>query len=92
MQVDGTRGAHVITETSLLLWEACRRQPDPAAIERSAGVENNSGVRRGEGVDGLIANAEGLVRLGVTLLPVGCTGPDYDLSAAEALCKWRDSR
>ena len=45
-----------------------------------------------EGVDGLIANAEGLAALGVTLLTVGSTGPDYDLSAAEALCKWRDSR
>jgi hypothetical protein len=55
-------------------------------------VENNSGVRRGEGVDGLIANAEGLAALGVTLLTLGCTGPDYDLTAAEALCKWRDSR
>ncbi len=65
---------------------------DPATIERSAGVENNSGVRRGEGIDGLIANAEGLAALGVTLLTVGCNGPDYDLTAAEALCKWRDSR
>ena len=37
---------------------------DPATIERSAGVENNSGVRRGEGIDGLIANAEGLARAG----------------------------
>ena len=34
----------------------------------------------------LIANAETLVGLGVTLLTVGCDGPDYDLSAAEALC------
>jgi hypothetical protein len=35
VQVDGTRGANVITETSLLLWEACRRQPDPVAIRRA---------------------------------------------------------
>jgi hypothetical protein len=55
-------------------------------------VENNSGVRRGEGVEGLIANAEGLTALGVTLLTVGVNGPDYDLTAAEALCKWRDGR
>lgn len=61
---------------------------DPSTIERSAGVENNSG----EGRDGLIANAEGLAALGVTLLTVGVNGPDYDLTAAEALCKWRDSR
>jgi probable F420-dependent oxidoreductase len=65
---------------------------DPATIERSAGVEDNSGVRRGEGTDGLIANAEGLAALGVTLLTVGCNGPDYDLTAAEALCRWRDKR
>ena len=65
---------------------------NPATIERSAGVEDNSGVRRGEGIDGLIANAEGLEALGVTLLTVGCNGPDYDLSAAEALCRWRDKR
>ncbi len=64
---------------------------DPSTIERSAGVENSSGVRRGEGVDGLIANAEGLAALGVTLLTVGVNGPEYDLTAAEALCKWRDS-
>jgi probable F420-dependent oxidoreductase len=65
---------------------------DPATIERSAGVENFGGVRRGEGVEGLIANAEGLAALGVTLLTVGVNGPDYDLTAAEALCKWRDGR
>jgi probable F420-dependent oxidoreductase len=65
---------------------------DPTTIERSAGVEDNSGVRRGEGIDGLIANAEGLTALGVTLLTIGCNGPDYDLTAAEALCRWRDRR
>jgi hypothetical protein len=55
-------------------------------------VEDNSGVRRGEGTGGLIANAEGLTALGVTLLTVGCNGPDYDLTAVEALCRWRDKR
>jgi len=25
-------------------------------------------------------------------LTVGVNGPDYDLSAAEALCRWRDRR
>lgn len=65
---------------------------DPAAIERSAGVEDNSGVRRGEGIDGLIADAEGLTALGVGLLTIGCNGPDYDLTGVEALCKWRDDR
>ena len=56
---------------------------DPVSIERSAAV-NNSGA--------LIANAETLVGLGATLLTVGCGRPDYDLAAAEALCKWRNSR
>lgn len=56
---------------------------DPAGIERSAAVKNG-----GE----LLANAETLVGLGVTLLTVGCDGPGYDLSDAEALCKWRNNR
>jgi alkanesulfonate monooxygenase SsuD/methylene tetrahydromethanopterin reductase-like flavin-dependent oxidoreductase (luciferase family) len=56
---------------------------DPDTIERSAAVHNGGG---------LVANAETLVGLGVTTLTVGCGGPDYDLSAAEELCKWRDSR
>jgi hypothetical protein len=46
----------------------------------------------GDGVDALIAEAEALVGLGVTLLTVGTGGPDYDLTNAEALCRWRDSR
>ena len=56
---------------------------DPAGIERSAAVKSGSE---------LLANAEALVGLGVTLLTVGCDGPDYDLSDAEALCKWRNNR
>ncbi len=56
---------------------------DPAGIERSAALENGGG---------LIATAEALVGHGVTLLTVACDGPEYDLTAAEALCKWRDSR
>jgi hypothetical protein len=58
---------------------------DPAAVERSSGVE-------GRGAETLIANAEALARLGVTLMTVGCDGPDYDLGPAEALIRWRDSR
>lgn len=56
---------------------------DPASIQHSAAVDS---------AGGLIANAEALVGLGVTLLTVGCDGPDYDLSSAEQLCKWRDKR
>ncbi len=58
---------------------------DPAAIERSAGVS-------GKGTDALLAEADALADLGVTLLTVGVNGPDYDLSDAEALCRWRDRR
>ena len=59
---------------------------DPVSIERSAALDG-----AGAG-GGLVASAETLVGLGATLLTVGCDGPDYDLTAAEALCKWRDGR
>jgi probable F420-dependent oxidoreductase len=65
---------------------------DPSRIERSTGIENNTGVGGGEGQDDLLANAEALAELGVSLLTVGCNGPDYDLSTAAALCNWRDRR
>jgi hypothetical protein len=58
---------------------------DPATVERSSGVQ-------GKDADALIANAGALVDLGVTLLTVGCDGPDYDLGPAEALVRWRDRR
>jgi alkanesulfonate monooxygenase SsuD/methylene tetrahydromethanopterin reductase-like flavin-dependent oxidoreductase (luciferase family) len=58
---------------------------DPAAIERSAGVQGN-------GLDALLAEADAFADLGVTLLTVGVNGPDYDLTQAEALCRWRDRR
>jgi len=58
---------------------------DPAAIERSAGVE-------GDTEDALLAEADALAGLGVSLLTVGVNGPDYDLTRAEALCRWRDRR
>ena len=58
---------------------------DPAAIERSAGVS-------GDGPDALLAEADALAGLGVTMLTVGVNGPDYDLTRAEALCRWRDRR
>ena len=65
---------------------------DPDTIVRSAGVEDNSGVRRGEGNDALLANAGALADLGVSLLTIGVNGPDYDLAGAQALCRWRDGR
>jgi len=57
---------------------------DPATIERSAGVTGSG--------DALLADADAFVALGVTFLTVGVNGPDYDLSRAEALCRWRDRR
>jgi probable F420-dependent oxidoreductase len=58
---------------------------DPAEIERSAGVS-------GDDDEALIKEADALAGLGVTLLTVGVNGPDYDLTRAEALCRWRDNR
>jgi len=58
---------------------------DPATIERSAGVQAG-------GLDALLSEADALTGLGVTLLTVGANGPDYDLTQAEALCRWRDRR
>lgn len=57
----------------------------PAAIERSSGVPEKS-------VETMLAEADALVDLGVTLLTIGVNGPDYDLSGAEALVAWRDRR
>jgi probable F420-dependent oxidoreductase len=58
---------------------------DPATIQRSSGLQGN-------GHKELIGHAEGVVNLGVTLITVGCTGPDYDLSQVKALIDWRDNR
>lgn len=58
---------------------------DAGAIERSSGVPERS-------PEAAIEGAESLVALGVTLLTIGVNGPDYDLTVAEALCRWRDSR
>lgn len=58
---------------------------DPETVERSSGVDGRDDVT-------LTANAEALARLGVTLMTVGCDGPDYDLGPAAALVRWRDRR
>ena len=58
---------------------------DPAEIERSAGAN-------GDTLDALLGDAEALAGLGITMLTVGVNGPDYDLTQAEALCRWRDRR
>jgi hypothetical protein len=58
---------------------------DPATIERSAGAQGNN-------LDALLQEADAFVELGLTMLTVGVNGPDYDLTRAEALCRWRDRR
>ena len=62
---------------------------DPAGIERSAAVGGETG---GADADRLIAEAEELTELGVSVLTIGASGPDYDLAGAETLCRWRDRR
>jgi probable F420-dependent oxidoreductase len=57
---------------------------DPSEIERSAGLQSKG--------DALLSDAETMLELGVTQFTVGVNGPDYDLSSAQALCRWRDSR
>ncbi|NED70623.1 LLM class F420-dependent oxidoreductase, partial [Streptomyces sp. SID10244] len=39
-----------------------------------------------------VREAEQLVAAGISLITVGSSGPDYDLSVLEAVCKWRDSQ
>ncbi len=58
---------------------------DPAEIEHAAEA-------KGKGLDALLEDAEALAGLGVRMLTVGVNGPDYDLTQAEALCRWRDRR
>ncbi|SIR99838.1 LLM class F420-dependent oxidoreductase [Williamsia sterculiae] len=59
---------------------------DPAEIERSAGLRFDNGV------DELLRSADELADAGVGMITVGTGGPDYDLTALEALCRWRDQR
>ncbi len=77
-----TAGDSYLAKSAVLSTHCSTVGRNPATIERSAAVDGG----------GLIASAEALAGLGVTLLTVGCDGPDYDLSAAAALCRWRDGR
>jgi probable F420-dependent oxidoreductase len=58
---------------------------NPDTIERSAAVS-------GSGEEALVEEADALFGRGVTMFTVGVNGPDYDLTQAEALCRWRDRR
>ncbi len=63
---------------------------DPGPIERSGAIWGEIVTGRDRG--GLIARGQALADLGVTLPTIGCDGPDYDLTGAAALCRWRDTR
>ena len=56
---------------------------DPETIERSAGIPFTGDVEE------LVRTADAISAEGVSLITVGTTGPDYDLTAVEALCRWR---
>ena len=58
---------------------------DPLTIERAAEA-------KGSDHEALLDEAAELTSLGISMLTVGVNGPDYDLSQAEALCRWRDQR
>ncbi|MDQ2628820.1 MAG: LLM class F420-dependent oxidoreductase [Actinomycetota bacterium] len=59
---------------------------DPATIEHSAALGNDQTEAE------LLSAAESMAQLGVSLLTIGSSGPDYDMTGAEALCRWRDQR
>ena len=59
---------------------------DPSVIEHSAAVDSRDG-----GVEEALQKADALREAGVTLITVGASGPDYDLSVLDALCRWRDA-
>ncbi len=66
-----------------------------ATAPRSAATRptsNGPRASRADGEEALLKEADALAGLGVTLLTVGVNGPDYDLTRAEALCRWRDRR
>ena len=67
-----------------LMLLACLAAPAFAGLD-AAGIEADN-------LDALLEEADALAGLGVTLLTVGTGGPDYDLTHAEALCRWRDRR
>ena len=56
---------------------------DPETIERSAGIPFTGDVEE------LVRTADAISAEGVSLITVGTTGPEYDLTAVEALCRWR---
>ncbi len=64
------------------------RRPSAATRPPSSGPR----AWRAETPTPLVPTPRRWPRLGVTLMTVGCDGPDYDLGPAQALVRWRDSR
>lgn len=54
---------------------------DPAAIERSVGIEADA-----------VSRADEWLAVGSTQFTIGLNGPDYDMSAVHDLLAWRDER
>ncbi len=72
----------VIRHKNAVLDEWCATEgTDPAAIERSAGIDIGS-----------IHLADDYAAAGVTQITVGLTGPEYDMSRLGAWLAWRDER
>ncbi|MGB6246512.1 MULTISPECIES: LLM class F420-dependent oxidoreductase [Gordonia] len=66
---------------------------DPATIERSAEIRfETDDTPSDERVSTMLRFADDITAEGVTLLTVATGGPDYDLTAAQALVRWRDAR
>jgi probable F420-dependent oxidoreductase len=59
---------------------------DPGEIAHSAELSQAGGL------DEAVKLADSLADEGVSLFTVGVNGPDYDISLATELCKWRDRR
>ena len=71
-----------IARKNRILDEWCTEEgTDPAAIERSVGIEHDHVDRAEEWVDA-----------GSTQFTVGLNGPDYDMTPVRKLLAWRDER
>lgn len=74
--------ADTLTRKNAILDEWCRVEgTDPAAIERSVGVDAES-----------IDSGEALLAAGATQFTIGLNGPDYDMSRVGDWLAWRDEK
>ena len=86
----GFGDAETISHKSAVLDGWCARVGrEPGEIERSAGVSPRPG-RLPEDAEDYAAGAQALHDVGVRLVTVGLSGPDYDLGPVRDLLAWRD--